>query len=62
LKILGKIEDREFVNCDTIKISAHCNRVAASDGHMAAVSIKFRKKPSKEEILEVWKNWKPEPQ
>ena len=62
LKILGKIENNEFVDCDSIKISAHCNRVPASDGHMATVSIKFRKKPTREEILEIWKNYRPEPQ
>jgi len=62
LKILGSIKNNEFVNYNGIKISAHCNRVAASDGHLAAVSVKFNKKPTKEEILEAWKNYKPEPQ
>ena len=62
LKILGSIKNNEFVNYNGIKISAHCNRVAASDGHLAAVSVKFAKKPTKEEILEAWKNYRPEPQ
>ena len=62
LKILGKIENNEFVDYAGIKISAHCNRVPASDGHMATVSVKFENKPTKEEILEIWKNYKPEPQ
>jgi len=62
LKILGKIENNEFVNYDGMKISAHCNRVAASDGHMATISVKFENKPTKEEILSIWKNYRPEPQ
>lgn len=62
LKILGKIENNEFVDYSGIKISAHCNRVPASDGHMATVSVKFETKPTVDEILEIWKNYKPEPQ
>ncbi|MEM3399701.1 MAG: aspartate-semialdehyde dehydrogenase [Candidatus Micrarchaeia archaeon] len=62
LKILGKIKNGEVVNFDGIKISAHCNRVPTSDGHMAAVSVGFRKKPTREQILELWKDYKPLPQ
>jgi aspartate-semialdehyde dehydrogenase len=32
------------------KLSAHCNRVAVEDGHMECVSIKLRKKATREEI------------
>ncbi len=62
LKILGKLENGEIKNFDGIKIAAHCNRVPASDGHMATVSVEFKKKPTREQILEDWKNYKPEPQ
>ena len=63
LKILGKIAEGKFVNDDSIKISAHCNRVPVSDGHMACVNIKFgNKKPSKEEILKIWKEFSSVPQ
>lgn len=62
LKILGRLEDGEIKNFEGIKISAHCNRVPASDGHMAAVSVGFEEKPSREQILKDWKNYKPEPQ
>lgn len=62
LKILGKIENNGFVDYNSLKISAHCNRVPSSDGHMATISIKFGKKPTKEEILEIWRSYKPEPQ
>jgi len=59
LKILGKLENGEIKNFDGIKIAAHCNRVPASDGHMATVSVEFKKKPTREQILEDWKNYKP---
>ncbi len=41
-------------------ISAQCLRVPVSDGHMAAVSVAFARKPSREEILERWARWEPE--
>lgn len=40
-----------------IEISAHCNRVPVLDGHLACVSVKFRKKPSEQEILALWQNF-----
>ncbi len=61
LKILGEIKDKKIVNTD-IKVSAQCNRVPVQDGHLEAVQIKFKKKPSKEEIINVWKNFKGIPQ
>ena len=42
--------------------TAQCLRVPVSDGHMAAVFVRFKKKPTKEQILEVWKNFKGRPQ
>ena len=36
------------------KVSAHCNRVAVEDGHTECVSIKLRKKATREEILAAW--------
>ncbi len=62
LKIWGKIENGEIVPADSPKFTAQCLRVPVSDGHMAAVYVSFKNKPSKEEILEVWKNFKGEPQ
>ena len=38
-------------------ISAQCIRVPVSDGHLACVSVKFQNKPSKEKILDRWKNF-----
>ena len=63
LKILGSIEGEKFVENENIKISAHCTRVPVTDGHLACVSILFKdKKPTKDEILNIWKNFKSRPQ
>jgi aspartate-semialdehyde dehydrogenase len=63
LKILGKIEGDNIVSVSNIAISAHCNRVPVSDGHLATVSVGFgAKKPSIEEIKTIWKNFTGEPQ
>ena len=59
LKIFGHIEDDAIVDAASPAISAQCLRVAASDGHMAAVSVKFKKKPTMEEIRERWDNCAP---
>lgn len=61
-KILGKIEENKIAYDNSFEISAHCNRVPVIDGHMACVSVEFERKPSKEEILDAWKNFKGLPQ
>lgn len=62
-KILGRLEDGVFVDDTSIAISAHCNRVPLIDGHTACVSFSFAgKKPSREEILKIWKAFKGVPQ
>ncbi len=62
LKIWGKIEGDEIVPATKPNFTAQCLRVPSSDGHMAAVFARFDKKPSKDEILEIWKNFKGYPQ
>ncbi len=62
LKLWGKVVDGEIVNAAKPVISAQCLRVAASDGHMAAVSVSFAHKPTMEQILERWNNWETEAQ
>ena len=62
-KILGKIQDGRFVPDDSISISAHCNRVAVVDGHIACVSLHFSdKKPEIEEVVEIWQSFRAVPQ
>ncbi len=62
LKIWGKIADGAIQSAKSPVISAQCYRVAVQEGHMAAVSVQFAKKPTREQILECWKNYQGEPQ
>ena len=62
LKVWGSVVDGKIVNAVSPKITTQCFRVPVSDGHTAAVFVKFENKPSKEEILEIWKNFKGVPQ
>ncbi len=59
LKIWGKVEDGKIVNASSPSFTAQCIRVPVSDGHMGAVFMRFKdgKKPTKEEILNCWKNY-----
>ena len=47
----GKVEDGKIVPATTPVITTQCLRVPVTDGHMAAVFVTFKNKPSKEEIL-----------
>ncbi len=62
LKIWGKVENGEIVPATEPKFTAQCLRVPVSDGHMAAVYVSFKNKPSKEEILKIWEEFSGEPQ
>ncbi|MBQ4466219.1 MAG: aspartate-semialdehyde dehydrogenase [Oscillospiraceae bacterium] len=62
LKVWGTIENGEIVKATAPSITTQCLRVPVSDGHTAAVFVSFEKKPTKEEILDLWKNFKGEPQ
>ena len=54
LKIWGKVENGVIVNASKPHFTAQCLRVPVSDGHMAAVFVRFNKKPSKDEIIAKW--------
>ena len=62
LKIWGKVENGKIVNAASPEFTAQCIRVPVSDGHLAAVFVSFENKPSKEEILNIWKEFSGEPQ
>lgn len=62
LKIWGKVEDGEIKTASSPTISAQCYRVAVQEGHTAAVSVKFKNKPTVDQIITCWKNFKGEPQ
>ena len=58
LKLWGHIEGDRIVNAEKPSITAQCLRVPVSDGHMGAVFVSFEKKPSREEILKAWKEFR----
>ena len=58
LKLWGHIEGDHIVNAEKPTITAQCFRVPVSDGHTAAVFVSFEKKPTKEQILEAWANFR----
>ncbi len=62
LKIWGSIENGEIVSATSPAITAQCLRVPVSDGHTAAVFVRFDKKPTKDEILSAWASFKGIPQ
>lgn len=62
LKIWGKVDGAQITDSDSPSITTQCLRVPASDGHMAAVFVKFENKPSIEQIKEDWKNFQGQPQ
>ncbi|MED4953199.1 aspartate-semialdehyde dehydrogenase [Paenibacillus macerans] len=62
LRIWGSIENGEIVKASAPLITSQCIRVPVTDGHLATVFISFENKPSKEEILARWQQFKGRPQ
>ena len=62
LRIWGKIEDGVIKKADDVKITCQCIRVPVLNGHTAAVFVKFRKNPTKEQLIEKLVNFKGLPQ
>ena len=64
LRIWGKVEDGQIVKASSPVITTQCIRVPVLDGHTAAVFVTFEdgKKPTKEQILKAWKEFKGLPQ
>ena len=62
LRIWGKIENGVIVTATEPKITCQCIRVPVLNGHTAAVFVKFRKKPTKEQLIEKLENFKGLPQ
>lgn len=57
LKLWGHIEGDKIVSADAPRFTAQCLRVPVSDGHMGAVFVRFENKPTKEEVLQAWKEF-----
>lgn len=62
LRIWGKVVDGQIVKADGPVITTQCIRVPVLDGHTAAVFVTFEKKPTKEQILKAWAEFKGLPQ
>jgi aspartate-semialdehyde dehydrogenase len=62
LKVWGRVEGGRIVKAAAPLISAQCVRVPVSDGHLAAVSVGFARRPSREAMLEAWATFTGRPQ
>ena len=62
LRLWGKVEDGRIVKAESPVITCQCIRVPVLDGHTAAVFVKFRKKPTKEQLIEKLVSFKGLPQ
>lgn len=62
LKLWGQIKDGVIVKALEPVITCQCIRVPVLDGHTAAVFVKFRKKPTKEQLIEKLVNFAGLPQ
>lgn len=62
LRIWGEIKDGAIVPATTPSITCQCIRVPVLDGHTAAVFVKFKKKPTKEQLIEKLKSFQGAPQ
>ena len=60
-KILGTVSQGEILDAD-MKVSAQCNRVNVTDGHMASIRVSFAKKVSLGEIREALASFRAVPQ
>ena len=62
LKIWGEVKDGVIVTAEGPKITCQCIRVPVLNGHTAAVFVKFRKNPTKEQLIEKMVNFSGMPQ
>ena len=62
LRIWGKVENGQIVPATSPVITCQCIRVPVLNGHTAAVFVKFKKKPTKEQLIEKLVNFKGLPQ
>lgn len=62
LRIWGNIENGVIVPAEAPLITTQCIRVPVTDGHTAAVFVRFENKPSIGQILDDWKSFRGAPQ
>jgi aspartate-semialdehyde dehydrogenase len=54
LKLWGTLSNKGIILASNPVLSAQCYRVAVQEGHTAAVSVQFSRKPTEQEILNRW--------
>ncbi len=62
LRLWGKIEDGVIKPAESPVITCQCIRVPVLNGHTAAVFVKFKKKPTKEQLIAKLREYKGLPQ
>ena len=62
LRVLGTLTEKGIALKEDLVISAQCIRVPVLNGHTATVSVSFRKKPTREELISALRNYKGLPQ
>ena len=62
LRVFGTVDNGAIVPATEPLITTQCVRVPVLNGHTAAVFVDFKKKPTKEQILKAWSEYKGEPQ
>lgn len=62
LRLWGKVEDGVIKPAASPLITCQCIRVPVLNGHTAAVFVKFKKKPTKEQLIEKLNSFKGVPQ
>lgn len=60
-KLLGRFDGQAVQMADFV-VSAHCNRVPVRNGHLAAISVEFARRPSLEDVRRAWAEYDPLPQ
>ncbi len=62
LRVWGEVKDGVIVPATTPVITCQCIRVPVLNGHTAAVFVKFKKKPTKEQLIEKLREFSGVPQ
>jgi aspartate-semialdehyde dehydrogenase len=62
LRVWGKVENGVIVPADDVKITCQCIRIPVLYGHTAAAFVKFKKNPTKEQLIEKLESFKGLPQ
>lgn len=62
LRIWGEVKNGEVLPASAPVITSQCIRVPVLNGHTAAVFVKFKKQPAKEQLIEAIRSFQGEPQ